>query len=192
MKTIRVSLGDGDDDLVVVIPAGGAPVTASGDSGTDTVEYTLPSGRVTVSFDGTANDGPLPGHDNVTGFEAVRGGAKADTLTGGPSADTLFGLRGEDHLNGGAGNDLIDARDVDNCPFLGGNCPEPLKQDEPERDTVHCGPGTDTVDGDAKDKIARDCEFAVIDNSLTLSNKRHRFTAFRNGLSSTGTPATTA
>ena len=184
VSSIGIDLGDADDSLIVGLPAGGAPVTARGGSGRDVVQYPLAAGRVAVTLDGTANDGPLPGHDNIAAdFENVRAGSHDDTLGAGPTGGRLFGLRGRDHLNGGPGNDLIDARDIDNCPSLGGDCPEPRDQEAPERDTVHCGAGKDTVDGDAKDKIARDCEFAIIDNTLDLSDKNDRYTAFRNGLS---------
>jgi Ca2+-binding RTX toxin-like protein len=183
VKSINVDLGDADDSLIISLPAGGAPVTANGGSGTDVVQYPLAPGRVAVTLDGTANDGPLPGHDNIEpDFEAVRGGSRDDTLTAPATGGTLFGLRGRDHLNGSARDDLIDARDIDNCPYLGGNCPEPRDQDDPERDTVHCGAGKDTVDADAKDKVARDCELVIVDNVLVLSNKADRYQAYRAGL----------
>jgi Ca2+-binding RTX toxin-like protein len=187
VKSIRVDLDDGDDDVVIAGPADGPPVTASGGVGKDVVEYILAPGRVAVSLDGQPNDGALPGHDNIgADFEAIRTTAKADSLTAGPAGTSLFGLRGMDHMTGGPGNDLIDARDIDACSNLGGDCPEPHQQDAPERDTVHCGAGIDTVDGDAKDKISRDCEFVIVDGTLDLSDKPDNFRAYRTGLSVNG------
>jgi Ca2+-binding RTX toxin-like protein len=74
----------------------------------------------------------------TAGNDTLRGGPKADKLIGKGGNDKLFGAAGNDVLSGGPGNDLL----------VGG----------PGADTLSCGPGNDTARGDAKDKIAKDCE----------------------------------
>ena len=70
--------------------------------------------------------------------DTLRGGAKADKLNGKGGNDRLYGAAGNDVLTGGPGNDLL----------VGGL----------GADTLSCGPGRDTASGDAKDRIAKDCE----------------------------------
>jgi hypothetical protein len=72
------------------------------------------------------------------GNDTLRGGAKADKLNGKGGNDRLYGAAGNDVLTGGPGNDLL----------VGGL----------GADTLSCGPGRDTASGDAKDRIAKDCE----------------------------------
>lgn len=72
------------------------------------------------------------------GNDTLRGGAKADKLNGKGGNDKLYGAAGNDVLTGGPGNDLL----------VGGL----------GVDTLSCGPGRDTASGDAKDRIAKDCE----------------------------------
>lgn len=74
----------------------------------------------------------------TAGNDTLRGGASADRLDGRGGSDKLFGAAGNDVLLGGAGNDLL----------VGG----------PGADKLTCGAGRDTARGDAKDKIAADCE----------------------------------
>lgn len=76
--------------------------------------------------------------NGTAGNDTLRGGAKADKLTGKAGNDKLFGAGGNDVLTGGPGNDLL----------VGG----------PGADKMSCGAGQDTARGDAKDKIAADCE----------------------------------
>jgi Ca2+-binding RTX toxin-like protein len=64
--------------------------------------------------------------------EVITGTAKADRLYGRGGDDRLVGLAGNDYLAGGAGSDRIS-----------------------------CGPGRDRVLADARDKVAKDCEFVV-------------------------------
>jgi RTX calcium-binding nonapeptide repeat (4 copies) len=74
----------------------------------------------------------------TAGNDTLRGGSSADRLDGRGGNDKLFGAAGNDVLLGGAGNDLL----------VGG----------PGADRLTCGAGQDTARGDAKDKIAADCE----------------------------------
>ncbi len=81
------------------------------------------------------------GAGNITGTagaDKLRGTAGNDRLNGRAGNDKLYGLAGNDVLVGGPGNDLL----------VGG----------PGADRMVCGPGRDVVNGDAKDKAAKDCE----------------------------------
>lgn len=69
----------------------------------------------------------------VAGAAAIKGTKRADFLRGGPRAD---------RIDGRGGNDRI-------------------KVDGGRRDTVRCGRGTDLVNADASDRLARDCETVV-------------------------------
>jgi Ca2+-binding RTX toxin-like protein len=78
-----------------------------------------------------------PGNDRLYGAEGgdtLRGSGGADTLVGGRGNDRLTGGRGPDRLVGGVGTDTINARDN-------------------ARDTIVCGPGTDTAIADKKDRL---------------------------------------
>lgn len=183
VKSIRVELRDGDDRLKVGIPKGGPPVTASGGDGMDRIQYTLVDARLSLSLDGVANDGPLGSTHRVQAdFEWVEAGVRADTITGSNRADRLIGLNGKDKFSAGRGNDFVDSRDYGPCPFLGDSCEEPREVEDAETDTIDCGTGVDTVDGDAFDKFARSCEYVAKAGVLALSPKNDRFTAFRTGL----------
>ncbi len=129
---------DGNDTFTNGTASDGAD-TFNGGAGTDTVDYSLRVAAVTVTIDGTADDGAALETDDIkTDVETVKGGlgddnltgsANADTLWGGAGADTLAGLAGVDILNGDAGNDTFDEGAATN----GG-------------DTMNGGAGTDTVD----------------------------------------------
>jgi len=117
-----IAAADGDDTM----DGGPGADFLSGWTGFDTVtyaDYTLP---VTVTIDGTANDGAAGEGDNVyTNVEEVIGGHGKDKLTGnsgtnflfgGDDNDSLFGLGGSDVLNGQAGVDSVDGgADIDFC-----------------------------------------------------------------------------
>ena len=70
--------------------------------------------------------------------DTLRGTANADRISGKAGNDALYGRGGNDALAGGAGNDLL----------VGG----------PGADTLSCGAGRDRARGDAKDRVAKDCE----------------------------------
>ncbi len=97
-----VDVHTGDDTL-----NGGAGDDAlAGGDGNDLADFSNALGSVVASLvTGLASDG-LGGSDTLTGIEALRGGAFADTLTGSAGADTLEGGGGADSLAGGAGNDV--------------------------------------------------------------------------------------
>ena len=74
-----------------------------------------------------------------SGADAVYGGLGADWLYGGPGNDLIHGGLGSDRMNGGSGDDRFLGRDR-------------------RRDTITCGPGTDTVIADRFDRVSVDCE----------------------------------
>jgi serralysin len=71
-----------------------------------------------------------------------------DRIYGGPSGDTIYGKTGDDYLDGRGGHDTISGAEGDDI----------IVSNDGDSDIVKCGPGTDRVEGDQFDKIARDCE----------------------------------
>lgn len=118
--------GDGDD---VLLGRMGADVFY-GDAGTDTIDYSdrsTGSPALTITLDGTNDDGAAGEQDNVgTDIERVvggvgndyivgndannllNGGSGNDTIIGGLGDDTLIGAVGADDLDGGEGIDTAD------------------------------------------------------------------------------------
>jgi hemolysin type calcium-binding protein len=76
--------------------------------------------------------------NGTAGNNTLRGGTQADQINGRGGNDKLYGAGGNDTLAGGPGNDLL----------VGG----------PGADKLTCGAGKDIARGDARDKIAKDCE----------------------------------
>jgi hypothetical protein len=145
MDAAGIQLGDGDDRFFITtgIPnvhvfggpgaddlrSDGDDVTLSGGSGPDRIEglggegVASYAGRVTgvsVSLDGTANDGAPGEGDDVEGTIKVIGGSGPDVLTApqgpdalgmkfasGPGDDVVTGGAGGDHLEGGPGRDQV-------------------------------------------------------------------------------------
>jgi hypothetical protein len=118
--------GDGNDSFLMgsVADCGDE---INGGAGTDKVDYQYRSAALTITVDGSGNDGLASEADNVkadnevvvggsagdsitggSGNETLHGGAGADTLSGGAGNDTLIGNAGNDILNGGAGDDLFE------------------------------------------------------------------------------------
>lgn len=133
--------GDGDDTF----PCGAADDgsdTINGGAHTvaDTVDYSLRTAAVTVTLDGTGNDGDgatTENDDVEVDVENVKGGTAGDTLTGSSSANVLSGGAGADTLTGGDGNDILNG-DADNDTFNEGTASN-------GGDTFNGGTGTDTV-----------------------------------------------
>jgi Ca2+-binding RTX toxin-like protein len=78
----------------------------------------------------------------------VSGDTGVDRIYGGPSGDTIYGKTGDDYLDGRGGADTISGGDGDDV----------IISNDDTRDVVTCGSGTDRVEGDHLDKIAKDCE----------------------------------
>ena len=99
-----LSGGEGDDTFKSAAVADGADVM-NGGAGTDTMDYSARTGDLTVTLDGTANDGLALETDNVAvDVENVTGGSGDDTITGSNISNKLVGGDGDDALNGGAAN----------------------------------------------------------------------------------------
>jgi hypothetical protein len=84
-----------------------------------------------------------PRNDRLVGTQradSIRGLAGNDVLLGRGGADFLLGGTGRDRLDAGPGNDLVES------------------SYDGSRDTARCGPGTDVVNADLADGVARDCE----------------------------------
>jgi Ca2+-binding RTX toxin-like protein len=98
--------GDSGDDTFVT--GAGADVF-NGGTGTDLADYSTSAASVTVTLDGTANDGAPGEGDNIkTDVENVTGGSGNDALVGGSVANVLIGGPGHDSLDGDAANDVLD------------------------------------------------------------------------------------
>jgi Ca2+-binding RTX toxin-like protein len=148
-------LGGGDDDILngdtgndTLDGGTGADVFNGGDD-QDTADYRTRSQDVTVTLDGTADDGEATEGDNVQGdVENVLGGEGSDTLTGSPLANLLDGGPGDDLLTGGDGADTL----------IGGDGIDDLQSRDAFADALTCGDAADSVTADRSDTIATDCE----------------------------------
>ena len=144
----------GDDQL----DGGAGTDSISGGDGVDTVDYSTRSTGLTVTLDDRPGDGAAGEYDNVrtsvenvlggSGNDSITGSAASNALTGGPGDDTLTGAGGDDTIEGGTGADSID----------GGDGSDTLRARDGFSDHVSCGAGTDSVDADAVDVLASDCE----------------------------------
>ena len=91
----------------------------------------------TISLDGVANDGALPGNatNNVLNVEDVAGGKGDDTLIGNDGNNVLKGGVGNDTITGGGGADHL----------IGGSGNDTFLAEDGVKDTVNGGSGTDTA-----------------------------------------------
>jgi uncharacterized repeat protein (TIGR01451 family) len=129
--------GDAGDDCLY---GGTGDDVLYGDAGNDKLYGQSGNDRL---IGGVGNDtlSGAAGKDTLSGGagnDTLSGGAGNDHLDGGPGNDKLTGGSGRDHITGGSGNDTINARDH-------------------ARDTIDCGPGTDTAIVDRVDSV-RHCE----------------------------------
>lgn len=99
--------GDGNDTFVMG-PVADCGDEVNGNAGTDKVDYQFRTAALTITVDGSANDGlPLEGDNVKTDVEIIVGGAAGDTITGGNGNETIHGGAGNDIINGGGGNDTL-------------------------------------------------------------------------------------
>jgi Ca2+-binding RTX toxin-like protein len=166
---VTFDLRDNDDSLTVLpSAAAGPPMDVLGGEGVDIVSYLPFTAGVSISLDDMANDGPSGRSDYIhADVENVNGSSAADVLTGSAAPNRFFGAAGVDAYSGGAGDDM----------FVTYESPAP------ERDTVACGEGFDTVDADKLDQVDPDCEIVARASRILLTNKADRYTLFRSGLS---------
>jgi len=163
--------GDGDDTLDGSF---GADLLVGG-SGADTVDYSSQSAPVSVTIDGTADDGLSGEEDNVeldvenvvggTGDDVLVGSDQPNALQGGAGNDFFDGGLGADVLVGGAGiDDVVDYSertttvtiDLDGTPTSGGDGDGPGGGGDTvgvDIEDAVGGSGNDTLSGNAVDNI---------------------------------------
>ncbi|HEX4734664.1 MAG TPA: hypothetical protein VH247_09645 [Thermoleophilaceae bacterium] len=133
--------GPGDD----VLSGGGGSDSLSGKDGRDTADYSDRSAPVSVSLNGTADDGEAGENDNVASdVEVLVGGSGDDQLAGNDGDNALLGNAGNDILGGGGGNDQLDGGAGDDA-LAGGT----------GSDTLTGGDGTDTANYSSSDAPVR-------------------------------------
>lgn len=99
----------------------------------------------------------LGGDDELTGTDRadrIEGGAGNDLIIGGYGNDTIIGGPGQDDING----DRAGRCNEYHCDLSPGSAADTIDSVDGERDTVKCGPGTDTLRADAIDVVDADCE----------------------------------
>ena len=123
--------------------------------------------------------GTFTGTEGADEFRLSQVGTPS-TMVGGGGDDRLRSGDGADHLDGGAGNDSVDGgfgddeliggpgRDTISGDLAGGDCGplwcrypygnDTIQARDGEVDSITCGAGTDTVNADAQDVVAPDCE----------------------------------
>jgi Ca2+-binding RTX toxin-like protein len=129
--TDRLSGGTGDD----LLDGGPGGDTLGGGAGRDTADYSARVAPVSVSLNGTADDGEGGEADNVgNDVETLVGGSADDQLAGNDGDNALLGNAGNDILGGGGGNDQLDGG-AGNDTLAGGT----------GADSIVGGDGTDTA-----------------------------------------------
>jgi hypothetical protein len=94
-----------------------------------------------------------PGNDfshGGIGDDRAEGGPGRDSVSGGHGDDELSGGPGKDGIGGGYGSDAIE----------GGSGDDKVLSYDPDRDTVDCGPGSDTAYVSRNDRVTG-CETVV-------------------------------
>jgi Ca2+-binding RTX toxin-like protein len=96
--------GDGKD----LLDGGSGADSIAGGAGDDTITYGSRATGVSISLDGTANDGGSGESDNIAGdIESIFGGAGDDVITGNDERNMIGGQGGNDTIRGGGGDDVI-------------------------------------------------------------------------------------
>jgi Ca2+-binding RTX toxin-like protein len=146
--------GTGNDNFDQTDPRNGSD-EIDGEGGVDRVRYSGRSATVTVTIDGTANDGETGEGDNIsTDTERVTGGRGDDELTAGAGGSTLSGGGGDDDLTGLGGNDTLKGGgDEDTLDGAGGN--DNLFGGS-SADSLQGGAGNDLLNGGTGRDICRD------------------------------------
>jgi Ca2+-binding RTX toxin-like protein len=128
--------GSGGADPTDPVRVGGCAVALRGTEGPD-------------NLDGDAADDLLVGlGDN----DRIRGHDGDDCLIGDAGDDRLAGAGGYDRLTGGSGADRLDGGSGLNA-YDAGSGDDSIEARNGRGETVRCGPGDDTVRGDANDRL---------------------------------------
>jgi hypothetical protein len=88
----------------------------------------------------------------------VRGLQGNDILTAGRDNDYLDGGTGTNDLSGNGGDDCLILRGDENERASGGDGDDIFDSIDVNGDNIFCGAGHDTVEADAEDRVAADCE----------------------------------
>jgi hypothetical protein len=167
----RLDGGAGDDALT----GGAGTDDLAGGAGEDFVRYDDATGPVTVSLDGTRNDGAAGENDFVRAdVEGAGGGPYGGRVTGNDGPNVLGARGGDTTLDGGGGDDRLNGADTGRTVLIGGAGQDffapgwgdnTVEARDGERDQVLCSVyGYDRVHADAQDYInnAPYCEEVVV------------------------------
>ena len=162
--------GNGNDTFRARSTSNAQPDRFEGGGGVDVADYSVRTTRVDLTTKLTSppdppNDGAFNEGDDLVGVETLLGGSGPDALlVTAPSlgmplfAQTLRGNNGNDSLRiiGNARSSLDPGLGQDT--LLGGAAGDIIFIRDGESDPMGCGPGTDTVTADLRDKPPSTCE----------------------------------
>jgi Ca2+-binding RTX toxin-like protein len=153
--------GAGDDTFDEGAATNGSDTfNATGESGSDTVDYSARTVALTITMGTGVDDGEAGENDDVSNVTGVKGGTLGDTITGSANPDIIYGGGGDDTLDGDAdadtiygddGNDTITGGAGDDTLY-GGNGDDTFDEGNATSgaDTIYGGAGTDTADYNAR------------------------------------------
>jgi uncharacterized repeat protein (TIGR01451 family) len=186
--------GNGDDNGFT---GGPGADSFTGGGGFDTAVYSERTLPVTVTMDGTSNDGAVGEGDNVgLGMEDAIGGAGNDSFTGNSDSNLFLGGPGNDVLSGGGGDDILDGEEgadqITGGPGLddihGGAGDDSLESKDGEDDELSCGSGNDSAVSDLVDTVNADCEVVHLGPPAVTTGVATSVTASGATLTGTVTP----
>ena len=135
---------DNQDDSLLAALVDQAPVTFSGATASEGIEFNLDTGSSALDATGTPFDDTLAGG---SGGDVIDGGDGNDLIQGNGGNDDLAGDAGNDTIEGGSGNDTLYG-DGGNDVLIGGSGNDYLNPGENIEgyDQVTAGTGNDTID----------------------------------------------
>jgi serralysin len=101
---------------------------------------------------------PDGGSVTLQGIQVLAGEDGNDLLVGGRDNDNLVGGGGTNDYSGNGGGDCINLGGAENERASGGDGADIILAVDGNGDDVFCGPGNDSVDADADDRVAASCE----------------------------------
>jgi RTX calcium-binding nonapeptide repeat (4 copies) len=156
--------GSAGDD---VLDGGLGPDRLDGGDGRDRVDYSSRIAPVKVAIGSMWSSGESWEFDFVSSsVEEAVGGSGDDRLTGTSGPNTLIGGSGADTLDGRDGNDVLEGG-AGTDRFEGGAGDDALRSRDATADTLTCGAGKDSIDADAVDTLAADCELPPVPSGGT-------------------------
>jgi uncharacterized delta-60 repeat protein len=163
----NATLGGGSGNDVMI--GGSKADQFSGGTGFDTANYSLRTSKVTVSINGSSDDGASGEGDNVqSDTEEVIGGSAGDSFTGDDAHDNFFaGGSGNDTAKGNGGNDDLTGS-TGNDSLEGNAGSDFLQAKNNDVDTVKGGSGTGDVDLAEVDGI--DVSFSAFAPTASVSS----------------------